>query len=276
MIAAAVGPLRLSVTAQEPTPARFAADTMLWRRMLAAEDTRGRGAEGLAPLRAGLRAADAELRAWAVRALGRLEADSLLPEILASLDDVEVDVRAQAANAAAQAVVNGDPQRARAALLERAKRETDPWVLGVVAESLGRLAAGDSAEVDRTAEALLGLSRAPGTDADAATEVPPVQLVGVVKGLYFLARQAEAGGVLPASVVLRLVELTAYGLDGPLDVAAPDLAEAPGDTAAETGARTDTASGASADTVPGIGVAETVGAGQDTVKRAARRVRTVA
>lgn len=177
--------------------------------MLAAEDARGRGEEGVAPLRAGRRSADPELRAWAVRALGRLETDSHLPDILGLLADQSAEVRAEAANAAAQAVVRGDPRRARDALLDRARREADPAVLGVIAGSLGRLRADDSTAVHQTAETLLGLSRV--TAEGATQDAPPEQVLGTVRGLFFLARQPGARDALPDNVASRLAELTAYG-----------------------------------------------------------------
>lgn len=292
-----------SVTAADAQePQRFAADTALWRRMLAAEDARGRGDDGVAPLREGRRAADAELRAWAVRALGRLEVDSLLTDILVSLDDADAEVRAQAANAAAQAVVRGDPERARSALLERARRETDARVLGVIAESLGRLALGDSAAVHETAEMLLALSRADsahkdnpssskrrepmpdslsspqrgeagrGVQESAVPDTPPVQLIGAVRGLFFLARQPEASDVLPDSVVLRLVELTAYGREREPDTTTTVVAQASEDTVADPTVGADT-SAAATDTTSEPRDAH---AGADTVERHARRMRTVA
>jgi cyclophilin family peptidyl-prolyl cis-trans isomerase len=76
---------------------------------------------------------------------------------------------------------------ARRALLERLATEANPDVRDQLAESVGRLRAG-SGDVARTAETLAALLPAR----------------GAVRGLFFLARQRDARGLIPAPVGARL------------------------------------------------------------------------
>ncbi len=79
------------------------------------------------------------LQVLAVRAMGRLERASLVPEIAPLLESPSPVVRMEAANALGQAVLRGEPGLASAPLIARARVETDLPVLGVLARTLGRL-----------------------------------------------------------------------------------------------------------------------------------------
>ncbi len=65
----------------------------LLQAILTAEDARAATTETLAPILRGLTARDAEVRRIAVRALGRMERSSLVPQILPLLSDDAPRVR---------------------------------------------------------------------------------------------------------------------------------------------------------------------------------------
>jgi cyclophilin family peptidyl-prolyl cis-trans isomerase/HEAT repeat protein len=142
-------------------------------RMLIAEDQRATSDTDLA-------SADAQLRRQAVRAIGRLERPPLLPLITPLLADNVVGVRAEAANAVGQIGTKADGlQSARTALLARAKSETVPTVLGVLAATLGRLAYSTAAEVQES-ERAIAASMTANLD----------QTAGAVEGFEALLRQS--------------------------------------------------------------------------------------
>lgn len=206
-------------------------DTTLWNRMIAAEDARGRMAGGIAPLREGLVSSDPEIRRWAVRALGRLEQASLAATIARALEDADAGVRAEAANALAQSIVRVGDERepadrqvvderddpvstsavasVRTTLLEQAARESDAFARTVIAESLGRLRH-DAAQTRQTADTLLSLADM----SEDGPHAPPQLLLGVARGLFFLARQPATKGAIPETATGLLAELTRHGLVG--------------------------------------------------------------
>lgn len=177
----------------------------IWARMLEAEDTRGTGPSGIRPLTDGLFHEEAAIRRIAVRALGRLEQDSLVPRIRPLLDDGSAEVRAEAANALAQAIRGRNAAVGRAALRQRIERERSPFVLGVLAESLGRMAHEDSTDVAVTVDILTGLAgRAPADSTGVALRL------GVARAFFFLARQpAGRGAIGPSGPALLLRLATA-------------------------------------------------------------------
>ncbi|GLC26864.1 peptidylprolyl isomerase [Roseisolibacter agri] len=159
--------------------------------LIRAEDARGATAADPATLRAGIGAGDATLRRMAVRGLGRWERPDLLDDVAGALDDTDATVRRAAADAVGQAVQRGEgAARARAILLAKLGREPDASVRGQIAENAGRVRI-DSADVAATAEAL-------------AAQLP---LRGAVRGLFFLARQRAARGLVPAAVAARLQQV---------------------------------------------------------------------
>lgn len=200
----------LPACADDPVPVatRFGGDTARFRRMLVAEDTRGRGPEALSPLFEGFRSPVPEVRWWAVRAVGRLEDPAAVPEIVPLLSDSIPYVRAHAAQAIAQAVVGADARVARTHLLQRIDVEPHPAVKAVLAESIGRLRHTEPQDVATSLELLLRLSR----DSTAAAGGAADLVLGALRGLYFLVRQPDvrAAGFAPA-VGNRLDTLAHFG-----------------------------------------------------------------
>jgi cyclophilin family peptidyl-prolyl cis-trans isomerase len=129
-----------------------------------------RGAQDTAPT----------VRAAAIRALGRLERPELLPDVIPALEDKDAVVRAEAANAVAQAA--GPDVTAtgagRLALARRLDSERDPAVRAALCEAVGRLpgAAGD-AEV--AVERLLAVDMARAAARKGVRVEPAGPLLGV-------------------------------------------------------------------------------------------------
>lgn len=195
--------------AQQPAPR---SDTAGLQRLLVAEDLRGHGPEGVAPLLDGLRSADSLLRRVAVRGLGRLQRADLGRRLLPSLADPLASVRAEAANALAQSlrmvrrgVVSTDSSQltvtdARRALLAALAAEPDASAADAMAEALGRLPYADSAATQPALEAITSRARQrPG--------------YGAVHGLYTLALVRRVVGPPPPATVDVLRQLARTGRD---------------------------------------------------------------
>ena len=179
-------------------------DLAFRQSMFEAEDSRGADPAGLATLLAGLESPDPEIRRLAVRALGRLERADLSGRIVQLIDGAPPAVRAEAVNALGQSVQRGDELGAHVTTLigrlggdadaGGAHSEADPYVRGVVAETLGRLPYQDMDRVHEVEAALASL-----TDA-AELEVR----LGAVNGLESLARLQRERGSLTAETIERL------------------------------------------------------------------------
>jgi cyclophilin family peptidyl-prolyl cis-trans isomerase/HEAT repeat protein len=191
----------------------------LRQAILAAEDGRAEGDAALAPLREGLKA-EPSVQVLAVRALGRLERASLVPDIAPLLESRAVAVRIEAANALGQAVVDGEPGAATAPLIARALVEADPRVLGAVARTLGRLPYEREDQIREAERAMLDIAQRTAQHADTTL------LAGVAHGLEALARRSAKLALLsPASQAL-LRGLARHGLDGePARIEAAPAAE---------------------------------------------------
>ena len=159
-----VGALHLGtaeVDAQSITAPRLA--------ILLAEGRRAASTEDLAALRNGLRSRDEEIVRLAVRALGRLERPSLVSTLLPALDHREPTVRAEAANALAQALGgpprDGSSRASAKSLIEAlaAKLDNDPDadVRASLAETIGRLVYADADSAGLAVRALLDLATSP-------------------------------------------------------------------------------------------------------------------
>jgi cyclophilin family peptidyl-prolyl cis-trans isomerase/HEAT repeat protein len=170
------------------------------RRILEAEDARADG-EALSPVFAALESRDNETRRIAVRALGRLERGSLAAAIAAAVSDPAPSVRAEAANALAQAVAvgGGDVGFASEVLLAQLERESHPLVRGALAGALGRLPHPTPEAVrraERTIASVLGAEpaaaaaarRRRGVPVEATRFASPLVLLGALRGLDALAR----------------------------------------------------------------------------------------
>ena len=173
--------------------APLAAQAPTLDQLIRAEDRRAPTDTDLAILRAGLAAPDAALRRHAARGLGRLERGAVIDDLIGALGDRDALVRQAAADALAQAVSRGERTAdARRALLARLAAEPDLAVRGQIAESLGRIGTSPD-DLAGTAETL-------------AAHLP---LRGAVRGLYCLARQRAARGLMPPAVGTRLQSVVA-------------------------------------------------------------------
>jgi cyclophilin family peptidyl-prolyl cis-trans isomerase/HEAT repeat protein len=175
-------------------------DTLLWAEILAVEDARVDNEEGLEPILRGLSATSAETRVVAVRALGRMERSALVTEIVPLLTDTMPTVRAEAANALGQAVFRGEAGFALDPLLARLGEESDAYVRGVVAQTLGRLPYESNDTVRLIDAALVG----------ALDDSVQAALAGVVKGLESLVRRQGADSPPSNRALERLRELARY------------------------------------------------------------------
>jgi len=189
----------VTVVAQSITPPRLA--------ILQAEERRGRTAQDLATLRNALRSPDEHSARLAVRALGRLERAELIPAMLPALDHRSPAVRAEAANAVAQASrpTGGKPvgTKSRVApgdllrmLIERVQDEPDPTVRASLAESIGRLPFDDEDSAAAAQRALVTLATSP--DAGLTDRLSVAKAFEVYARVH---RESPLGG--PALDVLR-------------------------------------------------------------------------
>src|SRR5947207_2763826 len=94
----------IAVVALVLVPSIAAAQNFVQR--LAVIQAEGRGAKAptdLQTIRQATRSSDSDTARLAIRAMGRLQRPALVPEILASLRHMQPEVRAEAANALAEA-----------------------------------------------------------------------------------------------------------------------------------------------------------------------------
>jgi cyclophilin family peptidyl-prolyl cis-trans isomerase/HEAT repeat protein len=247
-----VSPVRpgARVTTRGPAPAAplTASERSALVRLLAAEDERGLGAAGVAPLFAALRDPSPVVRRAAVRGLGRLQRPALLDSIDRALADPDARVRVEAANAIGQALqglrsADVTPEVRRGALDEgvdalvrAAERHPDPALLAVAARTLGRLPYADSVvprEVERvmvqmgerpvaSAGARSGAGARGGAGAGAGVGAASRALMrsdaevatGILHGLYNLARASRATGRPSPGALAAMRSATTFGLEG--------------------------------------------------------------
>jgi cyclophilin family peptidyl-prolyl cis-trans isomerase len=188
---------------------------------------------------------DADLRRLAVRALGRFEQPAFAGAVIARLADGNAAVRAEAANALGQIAQGGGrgagPDSASArlastamvarALRERLPVESDAFVTGVLARSLGRLPYDTP---DRAREVWRVLANVAGRGVIAADPHERQRvMLGVLHGMNSLWRRtrdagaAPVAGSLPVDAVRAALGLqlsAAPALPPDADVAAHDTA----------------------------------------------------
>jgi cyclophilin family peptidyl-prolyl cis-trans isomerase/HEAT repeat protein len=190
-----------------PDARRSSRHAVAYLRITAAEDARPADGPELDVLVNGTADPSSFLRQVSVRALGRLERPELVDRIRPLLNDPIPAVRAEAANALAQAVHRSDDDAVVDGLLAHAATESDSLVLAALARSLGRTATTPT-RLARASSAIVRMSRiADGTDAPLPT------LLGAALGLESYVR-AGGGRGLPGDAATRLVELMRYR--GPL------------------------------------------------------------
>ena len=182
----------MSPSAQRAARAQPSPSTAATVRLaiLAAEDRRAPTPRDLAIIRSGARSADGQTARIGIRALGRLERPELIADILPGLKHQWPEVRAEAANAVAQAAqgwTHQPPARspysaleaASAALAARVRVEADANARSAIAGALGRLpyrSAGETSQPERVLLDLLGRSQS------------AADRVGVASGLEALVR----------------------------------------------------------------------------------------
>lgn len=171
-------------------------------QVVEAEDARPAGGPSLRVLLDAARSPDPFLRRIGVRGLGRLERPELVDSILPHLDDPVPDVRAEAANALAQAVHRGDGSTVLIPLLRSLESEGDAGAAAAQGRSLGRLDV-DGSRADEVERALVSLSRGGTGDAD------PRQVLGATLGMESWTRRRE--GRAGAALRARILELTTFG-----------------------------------------------------------------
>jgi len=183
-------------------------------RMLAAEDARDSSPAGLAPLLEGLKDPDAETQRRAVRALGRFEQPALLTHIVPVLSATEASVRAEAANALAQAF-HAEPNGAAGAVIARAalQKEAHPLVRGALLLALGRFKY-TTLDDWRAAEVLLCDTLFPENAGAMRGSASPAVLLNGLRGMLFLARQAPGNRPLHQVTVAALSRLVRPPAEG--------------------------------------------------------------
>ncbi len=208
--------------------------------ILQAEDRRAPSPAALAVIRAGTRSGDGQTARIALRALGRLERPALITDILPSLRHRLPEVRAEAANAVAQAAHGLRDGRgpvvalapAQTALITRLGADDTPAVRAAAADALARLPYASAADVARTETALLEFAPRATTNADRLglakaleaftrlqhTVRPPGP--GVVDLLRRLARHEEAR---PDQERLRDARVRRLALESLITLGAADV-----------------------------------------------------
>ncbi|MFN7980465.1 MAG: peptidylprolyl isomerase [Vicinamibacterales bacterium] len=184
------------------------AHAQLDRRLsvLQAEDRRAPTPLDLTTLRTAARSGASQTARFGLRALGRLERPSVLAEILPGLDHPFPEVRAEAADAVAQAAQGlktaTGPRpavtSAQAALVAHLANETDATARSVLCESIGRLPYSEKADLERAETTLLAFADKATTDLDR---------LGVAKGLEAfvrLHREQRAPGPAVGALLRRL------------------------------------------------------------------------
>ena len=189
--------------------------------ILLAEGRKQPTSADIATLRAGTRSRDPDAARTAVRALGRLGRPNLIPDIALSLRHALPEVRAEAANALAQAARGAEPVRnagtaaknvrspqaslAQSALTERLDVEDEPSVRAAICESLARLPLQNGPAIERIERALVDVAERHDTITDR---------LGVAKAFEALVRLhgkvhppgASAVELLTALVGVRAIQ----------------------------------------------------------------------
>ena len=179
--------------------------------VLQAEDRRATTTRDLAVIRSGAHSRDVQTVRVAVRALGRLERPSLIPDITPALRNPLPEIRSEAANAmgqAAQGWKRAAPPSASALdavldpLVARLTIEVDPGVRAAICETIGRLPYVTGAQVEAAERTLLEMA----ARAESVTD-----RLGVAKGFEALVRIARTLRAPSDDALTRLRRLAAPG-----------------------------------------------------------------
>lgn len=204
--------LALSATTIAAQRSAAPAEAALRQAIVAADTARAATPEAIAPLVEGVRHTSPAVQQLAVRVLGRLERASVVPTIMLALDSPSAAVRAEAANALAQAVQGPANQSGVAPVAqtvrERLRTEKDPAVRAALYESLGRIAHSSPKDV-REVEALLVEG-----STEAAKDQALVTLHGILRGfeaLYRLQAKKAAAGAAAEERLRALAKTTHQG-----------------------------------------------------------------
>ncbi|MGQ0649974.1 MAG: peptidylprolyl isomerase [Gemmatimonadaceae bacterium] len=212
-----------STDAQSRAGAAPAPSTAQLTRIAALEDARGRHGRDLSELFPYLSHGSPEIRAAAVRALGRQQSPELLTHIYPSLRDRSPAVRGEAANALGQALqgfrsgtapaATSAIADARDSLLRAAtERGASPELAGVSARTIGRLPYRDSGGARAGEAAILHiLSSGPRAD---DRQNAPLLVEGVMHGLYTLARARRTLGMPAEASRTAMAGMARFGLGG--------------------------------------------------------------
>ncbi|MBZ5557678.1 MAG: peptidylprolyl isomerase [Acidobacteriia bacterium] len=156
--------------------------------ILQAEDRRAATLNDLAILRSGARSGDPQTAQIGVRALGRLERPSLIPDIVPALRHPLPEVRAEAANAIGQAAQGWKKEKPPTAaamdavvapLVARLNVEADAGVRAAICETIGRLPYTTAAQVETAERTLVDV---------AARSLSIDDRLGIAQGLEALVR----------------------------------------------------------------------------------------
>jgi peptidyl-prolyl cis-trans isomerase B (cyclophilin B) len=188
--------------------------------VLAAEEHGATSGRDLGVLRAGVRSREPQTARVAIRAIGRLERPELILDVLPSLRSPVADIRAEAANAVAQAAqgwtthASGKaPSRAgldaaSGALVSQLTDESDPDVRTALAEAIGRIPYPSLDQIERAEQNLLDyLSRSSS----------PADHLGVALGLQAISKQRLSFGSPPAPVINAVRQLATVSGSQPSD-----------------------------------------------------------
>jgi cyclophilin family peptidyl-prolyl cis-trans isomerase len=170
--------------------------------ILQAEDRRAPTLNDLAIIRSGARSGDPQTAQIGVRALGRLERPSLIPDILPALRHALPEVRAEA-----DAVV--------APLVARSRVEADADVRAAICDTIGRLPYQTAAQFEAAEQALLEIAARKDTVADR---------LGVSRGLEALVRAQRRVRAPSDDAIAVLRGLAGRGTDGAAGVRVRRLA----------------------------------------------------
>ena len=184
--------------------------------IIQAEDERGKGPQGIAPILAGLEVP--ALRALSIRALGRLERPDLLPHIMRYVRDTSV--RATLLDAVAQGMrgrlprQQGPDTQLVGVIYQFVRNELSSPARGALARSLGRLPYATPSQARSSDSLLITLAPLSVEDRDAYPA-----FAGVAHGLYTLARSRRTLGALSPAAVEWLRQAARFGLEVPEAVA---------------------------------------------------------